>query len=193
MAPARIVLGRASAGGRGDDRPALLVPDKEFEKLRAGDELRFHDTRDKKRSLIINEVTPDFLVASSDARSYVLDSARAQLHRGKKHEADVSLAVAEAADAAIDVKTGDTLTLTARDCVGSAPTRDRNGHVVTPGVTSCTLPAALAHLKVGERVLFDDGRIHTVVERIERGSGDFHSTCATHAKADSQAAWRKGH
>jgi pyruvate kinase len=172
-APARVVLGRASAAGRSEDRPSLLVPDKEFEKLREGDELRFYDTREKKRSLIIDEVKPDLVVASADARSYVLDSVRAQRHRKNGHEADVSLVVAEPTDAAIDVKTGDTLLLTARNCVGSTPTRDLNGHIETPGVISCTLPAALAHLKVGERVLFDDGRIHTVVERIEHGSGDF--------------------
>ena len=170
---ARVVLGRASAMGRGVDRPSLLVPDREFEKLREGDELRFHDTRDKKRSLIIDEVNADWLVASADRRSYVLDTVRAQLHRGKKHKDDVSLEVAEPTDPAIDVRRGDTLILTARDCVGSAPTLDQSGDVKTPGVISCTLPAALAHLKVGERVLFDDGRIHTIVERIEQGSGDF--------------------
>ena len=170
----------------------MLVPDSEFEKLREGDELRFRDTRDKRRSLVIDEVKPDWLVASADARSYVLDNVRAQLHRGKKHKDDVSLDVVEPTDAAIDVKHGDALILTARDCIGSAPTRDQDGHVETPGVISCTLPAALAHLKVGERVLFDDGRIHTVVERIEPGSGDFLLRVVRTQKSTAKLRGEKG-
>jgi pyruvate kinase len=44
---------------------------------------------------------------------------------------------------------------------------------VKPGVIACTLPGALDHLELGQRVLFDDGRIHAVVERVRRKRVDF--------------------
>jgi pyruvate kinase len=170
-APARVVIRRALAAQTAGETPALLIGDKDFSKLRVGDELRFRDARDKARSLIIDELDSDQLLASSLERAYILGEAEAQVRRGKKHKDDVTLAVGEAADLAIDIRAGDSLLLTGRDVPGAAPERDRKGRIQTPGVVACTLPEALEHLEVGHRVLFDDGKIHTVVERI-KNSGD---------------------
>jgi pyruvate kinase len=169
-APVRVVLGRASAS---HSNAALILSDKEFMKLREGDELRFRDARDRKRSLLVEQVRYERIVSTTTERAYLRNGVQAQLHRGKKHKDDVSLTVSETDDPAIDVQSGDPLILTPRDCTGSAPTRDPQGRVETPGVIACTLPAALAQLKVGHRVLLDDGRIHATVEQIVKHSGDF--------------------
>ena len=171
LRPARVVIRRASARV-GTERATLLIEDDDFAKLRASDELRFRDTRDKQRTLFIEELESDYLVVSALERAYVLGHVDAQVRRGKKHRDDVTLEVAEDPGVAIDVKTGDSLILTGRDVPGAAPERDRKGRVEVPGVVSCTLPAALDQLEVGQRVLFDDGKIHSVVERIKK-SGDF--------------------
>ncbi len=173
MAAARVVIRRVSAPPRAEAPSALLVADDEFKALREGDELRFRDARDKKRSLVIEEVGPDHAIASTNERAYVRVRAQAHLHRGKKRKADMALEVGEAAEAAIDLQCGDGLVLTARDCLGRPATRADNGALATPGRIGCTLPAALAELKVGHRVLLDDGRIHATVERIEQPAGDF--------------------
>ena len=171
LRPARVVIRRASAKP-GDERATLLIEDHDFAKLRASDELRFRDTRDKQRTLFVEELESDYIVASALERAYVLGHVEAQVRRGKKHRDDVSLEVADDPEVAIDVKTGDSLILTGRDVPGVAPERDRKGRVEVPGIVSCTLPAALDQLEVGQRVLFDDGKIHAVVERIKK-SGDF--------------------
>lgn len=191
IAPARVVIRRASAQSNHAASATLLIDDEHFQKLRIDDELRFRDARDKQRSLLVEEIGPDELTATSLERAYLLSKVEAQVRRGKKHKDDVVLEVAPAKDAAIDVKTGDALCLTQRGIVGTAPERDRKGRVETPGIIACTLPAALEHLEVGQRVLFDDGKIHAVVER-RKNSGDFLLRVARTHKQVSKLRREKG-
>jgi len=170
--PARVVIRRATVSAIAGEPATLLIGNKDLGKLRVGDELRFRDARDKARTLLVEELDSEQLVASALERAYILGEVDVQVRRGKKHKDDVTLAVSEAADVAIDVRAGDSLLLTGRDVAGSAPERDQKGRVETPGVVACTLPQALEHLEVGHRVLFDDGKIHAVVERVKQ-SGDF--------------------
>jgi pyruvate kinase len=170
-APARVVIRRA--GARTCPEPAaLFVADADFERLRFADELRFRDARGKRRTLIIETLESDTLCASSEEHVRLVDSVLAQVRRGKKHRDDIVVQVEEDADPTIDVRTGDTLELTGRDVVGSAPKRDDSGQIELPGLVSCTLPEALEHLQIGQRVLFDDGKIQTVVEVLKE-NGDF--------------------
>ncbi|HEX2672526.1 MAG TPA: pyruvate kinase [Polyangiaceae bacterium] len=171
-APARVVIRRALSAPVEDEPATLLIGNKDFAKLRIADELRFRDARDKSRTLVVEELDADRAIASALERAYILGEADMQVRRGKKHKEDVTLAVGDMADVAIDVRAGDMLLLTKRDVPGSAPERDYKGRVETPGVLACTLPDALEHLEVGHRVLFDDGKIHAVVERV-KNSGDF--------------------
>lgn len=190
LAAARVVVRRASAPSA-DEGATLLISDEDFDKLRVSDELRFRDTREKQRTLVIEELEPSYFVASSLERAYVLGTVEAQVRRGKKHRDDVTLEVCVGPDASIDVKTGDTLILTARNVAGSAPERDRKGRVESPGIISCSLPAALEHLEVGQRVLFDDGKVHAVVERIKH-SGDYLLRVARTHKRTSKLRSEKG-
>ncbi len=168
-APARVVIRRGSTPQH-DGSPAgqLLISDEGFAKIRPGDTLRFRDTREKKRTLVVHEVDGDQLVCASDERAYLLGAAKARLFRGGKPLGTLALEVPAADDPAIDVRTGDPLVLTRRATAGRAPRRDHEGRVEQPGQVACTLPAALDNLKVGHRVMFDDGKIHAVVARASK-------------------------
>jgi pyruvate kinase len=170
--PAQVIIRRALAAPIEGEPATLLIGNKDFAKLRVADELRFRDARDKSRTLVVEELDADQANASALERAYILGEVEMQVRRGKKHKEDVTLAVGDAADLAIDVRAGDTLLLTRRDVAGAAPERDHKGRVETPGIVACTLPEALEHLEVGHRVLFDDGKIEAVVERV-KNSGDF--------------------
>ncbi len=113
------------------------------------------------------------MVGHAAERAYVLNKVEAGIVRDGARCGDVVLEVGDSEGASIDVRAGDELVLTRRACVGVPPKRDRDGHVEKPGVISCTLPAALDHLEVGQRVFFDDGRIQTVVEHIRQNGDDF--------------------
>ncbi len=165
VAPARVVLRRASDPPADGTGPFFFVRDEAFANLRKGDEMRFLDARRKRRSLKVHDVGRDEIVALSTRRAYVLDKARARVYRGSRHAFDLAIEVGGHEGAAVDVKAGDTLILTRHDTEGKPPRRNAEGRVATPGIIACTLPAALDHLNLGHSVLLDDGRIHAVVER----------------------------
>ena len=164
-APARVMIHRASLPSTGTPRVGLQARDESLGKLRRGDELRFRDARGKKRRLQVEAVGRDALTCAASARAYVVDRVLARVCRAGADLGELNLEVCDGEGAAVDVRVGDPLFLTGRDVTGRAPRRDGDGGVVTPGLITCTLPAALDHLALGHRVLFDDGRIHAVVER----------------------------
>lgn len=172
-APAEIVLRRASAPMAAVADPLLIVGDKPFARLRKGDQLRFRDARGKRRVLVVHAVDGQQIVAHGHDRVYVLEKARTRLFRGGQAIDDVILKVDRRQSGAVDVKVGDPLILTGRRVAGCAPRRDGRGHVQEAGLIACTLPAALKRLAVGHRVLFDDGRIDAVVERVQKDRRDF--------------------
>jgi pyruvate kinase len=171
-APARVVIRRASAPAEGGVGPLLLLNDHAFADLRAGDELRFRDARHKRRTLEIRDLSRDELLAHGNDRAYVLERVKARLFRRGRRMGDFTLEVGEASGAPIDVKVGDRLVLTRRATSGKPPQRDREG-VAAPAIVTCTLPAALEHLATGHRVIFDDGRIHTVVQGGKKKRDEF--------------------
>ncbi len=191
-APARVVIRRATAPPALGTGTFLFLRDEAFAKVHKGDELRFRDARNKKRAIGIQQVGRDELVGVSTERTYVLDGARASLRRASNHHGHMMLEVGGAQDGVIDVKNGDTLALTRRAIDGTPPRRDREGRVDKPGVISCTLPAALDHLEIGHRVLFDDGRIFTVVERVDKERGDFLLRVGRTQKATAKLRAEKG-
>jgi len=174
-APARVLIRRASTpAAEADGADTVLVVDDEgFGVLRRGDELRFRDARNKKRALVVMEIERGTITAHGTARAYVLGAADARLLRAGRHLDDVRLEVGNSGSVAVDVRVGDSLVLTGRPVGGKAPRRLRDGRVEEPGVVSCTLPAALEHLAVGHRVLFDDGKIHAMVERVTERRRDY--------------------
>jgi pyruvate kinase len=156
----------------GNSRPesALFVAEGMFHRLKSGDELRFRDARGRGRVLVVRTVNDEVAVTQASRRAYVLETARVRLvpkkgKKGRPHEG--VLQVLGEPQSYIEVRAGDTLQLTARPVDGRGPRRDGAGGVVRPGVISCTLPAALKNLSEGHRVLFDDGRIEAVVQRVE--------------------------
>jgi pyruvate kinase len=132
------------------------------------------------------------MVAHAVERAYVLNEVEARIRRYGTNLGNVVLEVGDSEGASIDVRAGDELVLTRRACTGVPPKRNRNGQVEKPGVISCTLPAALDHLEVGQRVFFDDGRIQTVVERIRQNGDDFHLRVARTPKETIKLRAEKG-
>jgi pyruvate kinase len=113
------------------------------------------------------------LLATSERVHESLARVRARLRRAGENGCDMTLEVGDAQRGAIHVRRGDPLVLTQRTADGIPPRRDHQGRLEKPGTIACTLPAALDHLEIGHRVLFDDGRILAVVERTDKKRGDF--------------------
>jgi pyruvate kinase len=164
---ARVVLRPASRAAAPADAPVLVLDDEWFADLRAGDVLRFRDTRDKKRTLTVRRRTATEAEADAEQRAYFADGTRVAHERRGRVRRRARVGVGGESTAAIPLSAGDVLVLTGRRVDGRPARRDARGRLQQPAVVSCTLPDALAHLQPGHRVLFDDGKIEGVVERVE--------------------------
>jgi pyruvate kinase len=192
VAPARVVVQRASAAREDAGGAALVLADDDFALLRAGDVLRFRDVRGKRRSLHMREVGPDAAVATCVRRAYLRDRASAHLLRAGKELTVVRLVVGRGEGAAIDLKADERFVLTSRVVKGRPPRRNRAGHVTRQALVACTLPAALELLAVGHRVLFDDGRIEAIVQEAAPSRGDYVLRVVRTRKATAKLRAEKG-
>ena len=167
IAPARIPIHPASRAAEPSELSVLLLDDDWFGRLRRGDVLRCRDTRGKKRDLLVRSVTPTEAVAEVRKRAYVVqETPFAHLRRGRVLRRGRA-AIAGAPTAGIPLSPSDVLIVTGRAVEGHGARRTERGRVVEPSIVSCTPPEALTHVAVGHRILFDDGKIEGVVERVD--------------------------
>ncbi len=192
VAPARVSLLRASTPLPEGSASTLRLADAEADVIAEGDELRFRDARGKRRTLAVVALGPGGIEAHARKRGYVVAGTRARILRDGARVADVTLDVDAGASPGLDVRVGDPLVLTARRVRGRSPRRDATGGAVRPGIIACTLPDALELLAEGHRVLFDEGRIEAVVERVDAKRRDHHLRVVRTQKASIKLRAEKG-
>jgi hypothetical protein len=83
-APARVELWRASLAPVDGPQPLLLLDEDTFAALRAGDTLHLEDTRGKARSLTVDEVRAEVVVALGSQHTYLLDQVEVRVERDGK-------------------------------------------------------------------------------------------------------------
>ena len=161
LRPTRNAQGQVITAGRGwltssrkpvppPERDMVVIPvDKDWLKRRhAGDELMLRDTRGAKRRLLVTSVGRGGAVVGAEKTTYLGTGTRLKVAGAKD---PVSVGTLPPADQAIHLQAGDILRVT-RDCT-PAPADDTHPHI------GCTLPEVFACAKIGDPILFDDGRI----------------------------------
>lgn len=161
LRPIRNAQGQVVTAGRGwltasrkpvppPERDMIVIPvDKDWLKRRQeGDELTLRDTRGAKRRLLVTSVDRGGAVVGAEKTTYLGTGTRLKVADAKD---PVSVGPLPPADQAIRLEAGDILRVT-RDCT-PAPADDTHPHI------GCTLPEVFACAKVGDPILFDDGRI----------------------------------
>ena len=68
---------------------------------------------------------------------------------------------------AIILRTGDLLTITRKDIEGNPAEFDEDGNIVKRAHVSCQLQEVFEHIKAGEKILFDDGKIEGLIEEVQ--------------------------
>jgi len=136
-----------------------------------GDEVRFTDTRGRRRALEIVHVLEHAVLTEGERTSYFKTGMRLRLKRHDadgKRRTDEYLTVGELPEQPgfLLLKRGDMLVLT-REGTGAEAQRTETGQVLEPARIACTVPEVVAALRPGDRVKFDDGKIESVVRKIE--------------------------
>jgi pyruvate kinase len=165
LEPARIHLTANPSESAGE--APLAVPRTWLARIKRGDEILLCDARGASRRWKVATASVAECIAESEKTCYVTSDTKLQLYssagrpRGKK----VRVGSLPPREGVLLLSEGDRLILR-RD---GSPGRDairRDGRVIAPAAIGCALPEALSAVRVDERILFDDGRIATVVEQL---------------------------
>jgi pyruvate kinase len=168
--PARIWL---SGRDRLTDPPQaaagmLPVADDWLAQLSVGDLIKFFDTRHSMRRLVVVARDDGGVWAESNQTAYVIDGTT--LHVSRASSKDSPPLISETVvgplprrPTSIHLSAGDTLVLRRTVTAGHAARRNQTGEVVEPATIGVTLPDIFDHVRPGEAIWFDDGRIGGVM------------------------------
>ena len=149
--------------------PRLSVPSDWVRRLRRRDAVALRDMRGRHRMLhIVERIDPQHVVAECERGAYIAPGTTLERQgRSGAHERAKTGAFT-ARPARIRVFTGDRLLLSPLADAGRPELRRSDGRIASPAVIGCVEPSIFQHLETGHSVIIDDGKIHAVVERLDR-------------------------
>ena len=143
------------------------VPLECIEYAHVGDEIRFKDTRGKKRRLAVIQKDDKGLVLESYKGAYIATGTKLRLHRTEEGE-KLSYRVGELPiiEQPVLLRPGDTLVLHGGRIPGEPAVEGDDGQVIKNAHISCRQPEAFEFVSVGDRISLNDGKIEGVVQSI---------------------------
>lgn len=132
--------------------------------MEVGNKIKFIDARDKKRTLTVKSVEDGKAVATGLQTCYVQTGTVMTIK-----EADHRCEVKElpALEQALLLKIGDTLRILKDQAPGRPIQYNDEGVEVAPAFISCTSSEIFDYVKVGERIMFDDGKITGLTRSVD--------------------------
>ena len=158
--PAKVWLAKESIDA--NTNPLIPVQFSDFEGLVPGGLLYFLDTRDKERSFVIEEKREKAILVSCKDTFY-LETGLKVFTDKKLLIPSITIGELPNTETRINLQHGDILHLHKSYIIGTPALHNDQGSVLAEAKISCTLPDVLERIKVGEPVLFDDGKIGGVV------------------------------
>lgn len=168
ITPRRIRLIPDDVVWQGTKVAIVPVPRDCIEYAHPGDEIRFKDTRGKKRRLSVVDKDDKGLVVELYKGAYIATGTKLRLCRREEGE-KLSYRVGELPmiEQPLLLRPGDTLILH-RDSIPGAPAvEDDDGEIIEPAHISCRQPEAFEFVSAGDRVSINDGKISGIVQTIE--------------------------
>jgi pyruvate kinase len=178
-APRRIRLIPDDVVWQGTKVAIIPVPRECIEYAHEGDQIRFKDTRGKKRKLNVVLKDEKGLVVEIYKGAYLATGTKLRLMRDAEGE-KLTYRVSELppVEQPILLRPGDTLILHKDDVAGAPATEDTLGDITEPAHISCRQPEVFEFVSVGERVSLNDGKIGGIVETASADQLDIEITKA---------------
>jgi len=145
------------------DDPTIPVAASFVAKAKPGDSITFKDARERKRALQIKEVRHGECLCETDMTAYVVPGTRLTLRRDRRIIAKAEVGDLPTVEQWIGLRPGDTLDIVRGESPGRDAVHDDDGRVTTPAFVSCALPEVFVGVRVGEVILFDDGKIRGTI------------------------------
>ena len=168
IAPRRIRLIPEDVIWQGTKVAVIPVPRECVEYAHPGDDIRFKDTRGKKRRFKVVDKDDKGLVVELYKGAYIATGTKLRLRRDKEGE-KLRYRVGElpTIEQPLLLRPGDTLVLH-RDPIPGAPAIEGDdGQVIEPAHISCRQPEVFEFVSVEDRISLNDGKISGVVRGIQ--------------------------
>jgi pyruvate kinase len=165
VAPRRIRLIPDDTVWRGTKVSVIPVPQECIEYAHEGDQIRFKDTRGKKRKLDVVMKDEKGLVVETVKGAYIASGTKLRLVRDAEGE-ELSYRVSELppVEQPILLRPGDTLILHKESVPGAPAVEDSLGDITEPAHISCRQPEVFEYVAAGERISLNDGKIAGIIE-----------------------------
>ena len=163
--PAHVRLVTRMREGDADDATIPVEGDL-LAKARTGDTVELTDARRRKRLLRVVEVNAGECLCETDTTAYVVPGTPLSLRRKRRSVAKGTVGALPAVEQWIALRPGDTLDLVRGEMPGHDVVHDDDGRVLEPAVVTCALPEVFVGVRVGESILFDDGKIRGTIHAI---------------------------
>ncbi len=148
--------------------PHIPIAEHYLRKIHPGDQLRLRDTRDKKRSIHIISSEEEGAFGEISRTTY-LSTGTILTSKSSSHET-IQVGELPAIEQSLRLLAGDQLRITNMDLIGAPARYDEDGDLVECAHIPCTAPEVFSQVKVGEPILFDDGKISGVIEEVDASS-----------------------
>lgn len=150
-----------------EDAPAnaLPVPADWLRQLQVGDELLLLDTRGRDRHLKVMIQLDEEVWVHCYNTSYI--GTGTVVHDKSGRLEDVVIGDLPPVEQALILRPNDLLKLHKAPIPGEPAQFDEDGNLLRMAHISCQVPEVFNRVQVGDRILFDDGKIRGVIERME--------------------------
>jgi pyruvate kinase len=152
---------------RGQLSPFIPVTQTDFELIKKETKLYFLDARDKKRSIEIHELEGQLWRASIAKTAYLETGMKLFFNKSKTNEF-VTVGELRPLEVPILLNKGDYLLIKRIPILGQAIQHNTDGSIRKIANISCTAPEIFEDVKIGEPILFDDGKIQGVIEDLQK-------------------------
>jgi pyruvate kinase len=157
-APRRILLHASTAARPKEELCAVAVSPELLSRIEAGDEVFFVDARAKKRRFVVAERTAGGAIGHLGTTAYVVPGTVMVIRRGPAVVGEFTVSEVAERPFRLSLSVGDRFRL--------EPLPDGEaGSADELPLIGCSFPAVVSALELGARVLFDDGKLETIVHR----------------------------
>jgi pyruvate kinase len=137
--------------------------------LEKEDHIKLHDSHKGVRILKVVKVTPDGCLAEISKTAYIMQGTVLVVKSERFNDKEIKTTVGSLPEKenTIHLTIGDMLILDKKLDYGRPAILNENGKVVNPAVIGFHFPGKFQDIKAGESILFDDGKIGGVVDKVE--------------------------
>ena len=145
--------------------PHIPISEVDLQKLTKNKFLYFSDTRNKKRKLEITEIKENGCFALCSKTTYLETGYKMFLNPENEGE-PILIGALPMLELPILLNKGDILRVDRQSIMGESARKEKNSDSNIEAHIFCTAPEIIDQVKVGEPILFDDGKIRGVIKEI---------------------------